>query len=303
MNLEDWDLANISDLTPFYNRQIEPLPYCYPVSVEEFDWGVRYDRYKNETHHLDRLHSHQVIVSKQGGEVVGFAHISIENDEDTGKQNGVIRFLSYVPGNREVGQTLLDEAESRFRAAEIGRIYAFLTPYVYRFYFLGYGVTEQQGHVTGLLGMNGYEIDRGEILMVWPHFEVTEPVLKDSSVEIQVQPFDGYGMLPGLEVYAFRNGERFAQCQNFSVGHRMRAAEAQDQTFMRWMGVNDSVHGQGWGRYLLQRALWEEQQLGYKHALISASTRNHAALLFYTNYGYRVTDTWYEYVKGWEDDS
>ena len=39
MNLEDWDLANISDLTPFYNRQIEPLPYCYPVSVEEFDCG------------------------------------------------------------------------------------------------------------------------------------------------------------------------------------------------------------------------------------------------------------------------
>ncbi|MDP6041573.1 MAG: hypothetical protein QGG64_23700, partial [Candidatus Latescibacteria bacterium] len=71
----------------------------------------------------------------------------------------------------------------------------------------------------------------------------------------------------------------------------------QDTFFVRWLGVQDERQHRGWGRYMLLRSHWENQKLGYRHASISTSTNNHRALLFYTNYGYSVRDTWYEYVK------
>ena len=75
------------------------------------------------------------------------------------------------------------------------------------------------------------------------------------------------------------------------------APEAQDQFFVVWLGVVETQQGRGWGRYLLLRMLWEMLQGGYRHAFISTDHRNHRALVFYTNMGFRVVDTSYEYVK------
>ena len=59
----------------------------------------------------------------------------------------------------------------------------------------------------------------------------------------------------------------------------------------------DGEQGRGWGRYLLTRTLWEARRLGYRHTAISTCKRNYRAQLFYTNYGYRVTDTVYGFIK------
>ena len=39
------------------------------------------------------------------------------------------------------------------------------------------------------------------------------------------------------------------------------------------------------------------RQAGYRHATISTSTTNHRGLLFYTNFGFRVVDSAYEFSK------
>ena len=153
------------------------------------------------------------------------------------------------------------------------------------------------GHVAGLFRMNGYEADHGEILLAWPNFEVTEPEPPSSGFETKERVLEGKGRLPGRALQLFREDEQFGVCGAHSVGHFQEAEEAQDQLFVEWLRIEDEVQGAGWGRYLLQRMLWEMKQTGYRHALISTSTNNHRALLFYSNFGFSVVDTAYEFVK------
>ena len=187
--------------------------------------------------------------------------------------------------------------EVRFRERGFSRIYAFLKNYIYRFHVLGYGVCDRQGHITGWLGMNGYEVYKGEIFIDYLHFDAEEPVLPNSDVEIRVQETAGCGDRPNLVVSANRDGERFGWCATVSLAHRHPVDALQDTFFVTGLGVDNADQHRGWGRYLLLRSHWENQKLGYRHASISTSTNNHRALLFYTNCGYRVRDTWYEYVR------
>jgi hypothetical protein len=294
MKLAFWDLKDASRLTGFYNRQIVGLPYCHPVTPGAFDWGIQHDRYEDTPH--ENLEAERLVVAEEGGRIVGFVHFCIENrvDKDTSGQSGLIRFLSYEPGRRACGQALLEEAEKHLDQT---RIKAFLTPYIYRFYFLGYGVSQRQGHVTSLLGMSGYKVTAGEVLLAWENYQVGEPVLPQAGVEIRVDQVEGRGALPGLMIRAYRNGHLFGTCQTFSMGQRQEVPEVQEMCFVRWLGVNEKEQHRGWGRYLWHRTLWEMQQIGYQHTLISANIQNYRALLFYTNYGYRVLDTTYSFEK------
>jgi len=167
-----------------------------------------------------------------------------------------------------------------------------------------------------LFRMNGYEINstrQGEIFMDQPEYSVAEPfakftlersegleggpVLSDNRVEIVVNRKPGRGVLPGLTVHAFRSGNEIGICESLSVGQYCQASEAQDWVFIKWIGVEEDERGKGWGRYLLQRNLWEMQKIGYKNTVISTDITNYRAQLFYTNYGYRVVDTAYGFVK------
>ena len=133
--------------------------------------------------------------------------------------------------------------------------------------------------------------------MAWENFHVSEPVLPERQVEIEVEQVPGHGDLPGLVIRSYRGGSQFGTCQSYSAGQRQRAEEAQDQFFVRWLGIDEGEQHRGWGRYLLHRTLWEMQEIGYKHSLISTGIHNHRALLFYTNYGYHVVDTTYNFSK------
>ena len=99
MEIQQWDITEAPKLTRVYNEQIAEVPYCYPVSPEEFEKGIRATK--------KHLHSDQLIIGKQNGEIIGFAHAAVE-DKDTGggkvESVGCIRFLTYERGHRPAGQ-------------------------------------------------------------------------------------------------------------------------------------------------------------------------------------------------------
>jgi ribosomal protein S18 acetylase RimI-like enzyme len=75
------------------------------------------------------------------------------------------------------------------------------------------------------------------------------------------------------------------------------AGEDHEWAFTKWLGVEAAVRGKGLGKHLLQRALLELRQAGYRHATISTARHNYRAALLYSNLGYRVVDWTYEYGR------
>ena len=134
----------------------------------------------------------------------------VETEEyEQNKHKGLIRFLTYQPGCRSVGQALLEESEKYLRDLGMDEIRAFRITYAhddysYRFYHLGFGlVSDKTMHIYALFRMNGYEINstrQGEIFMDQPEYSVAEPALPDNQVEIAVEQQPGRGALPGLTV-------------------------------------------------------------------------------------------------------
>ena len=306
MKITHWDVADAGDLAHVYNEQLARIPHCYPVSPEEFEIGIRYRKDADEPY--EELHSEKIIVIEQNGKIIGFADVAvIESGEDGQKENkGLIRFLTYQPGYRAVGQVILEESERYLRDLGISHISAFRITYddddfSYRFYQLGFGlVSDKVGHVYALFRMNGYEIssaEQGEIFLDQPEYSVDEPVPPDNKVEIVVKQQAGRGLLPGLTVRAFRGESEIGICKSLSVGKYCQASEAQDWVFIKWLGVEEAERGKGWGSYLLQRNLWEARKVSYKNTVISTDIINYRAQLFYTNYGYRVVNTGYGFGK------
>jgi len=306
MKIEYWDVADAGDLFHVYNEQLARVPHCYPVSPEEFEIGIRYRKDADEPY--EELHSEKIIVGEQNGKIIGFADFAVAEAEEDGRKEhkGLIRFLTYQLGYRPVGQTILEESERYLRDLGMGQIRAFRITYddddfSYRFYQLGFGlVSDRMGHVYALFRMNGYEINKtrqGEVFMNQPEYSVDEPVLSDNQVEIVVKEQPGRGILPGLTVQVFRNGSEIGICKSFSAGRYCQSSEAQDWVFIKWLGVEEAERGKGWGRYLLQKNLWEARKIGYKNTVISTDITNYRAQLFYTNYGYRVVNTGHGFVK------
>ena len=87
-----------------------------------------------------------------------------------------------------------------------------------------------------------------------------------------------------------RAGERIGVCVIGSVGECTGADEAQDWALVEWLGIEKPWQGQGWGRFLLSHALREAKDSGYRHSVISTDWRNDRAFVFYSNYGYRLSD-------------
>jgi len=302
MKIASRDRADTAGLARFYNEQVVRVPHCYPVSPEEFEAGLH--TRKEEDKHCKHLHADEALVSEEDGEILGFAHTAMGELEVNGQtiRGGLIRFLAYRPGHRAIGQALLTACEHHVRELGAERIWAFQKHAGYPFYHLGFGnLSDRLGHVYALLRMNGYDPDDGEIFLEQQDFVAAEPTPPDAAADIVVQEQVGSGTLPGLTVRALAGGKQIAACTCGSAGACCRAPQAQDTFFVRWLGVEPEHQGKGWGRYLLARAQCEMRRIGYRNAVISTDWRNHRALLFYTNYGFRVTDTVYGLVKHGQD--
>lgn len=303
MKIAYLDILEADKLVNVYNEQITQIPHCYPVSPEEFAAGIRFRKDADKPY--DNLHSQKIIVAEQGGNILGFSDVAVVSDikeEGQKEHQGLIRLLTYQRGCRAVGQALLKESEKYLTDLGEDQIKAFRVSYrndyCYRFYHLGFGLlSDRTSHICALFRMNGYEVCGGEVFMDQPDYIVDEPVSPDDSVDIIVERHQDCGDLPGLTVQALRNGKEIGVCKSLSTGKYCQNSEAQDWLFIKWLGVEGNDQARGWGRFLLQRNLWEARKIGYKNTIISADITNYRAHLFYTNYGYRVVDTTYGFVK------
>ncbi|MAF11717.1 hypothetical protein CMK11_14815 [Candidatus Poribacteria bacterium] len=300
MDIREQDLGGMRELAPLYNAQIADTPFCYAVSGDEFAEGV------TEWAHPEmsgRMRDQTVLVAVEGGEPVGFVHIVMGRvledwSEEAHIDCGAIRFITYPPGRRDVGQSLMDAAQRRLTGLGASRIHAFTKATAYRFYQLGFGLLPTaMGHIVGLLGMNGYTVRRGEYFLDRPDMEPTVPPPPDPRVKVTTECTEGRGDLPNLIVKARLGDADTGECECKSAGAYAYSPDAQRLFYVDWLGVTSEFRGQGWGSYLLLRALTEGRKLGYEGAVIATDWRNYRALLLYTNRGFRVASYAYDFYK------
>lgn len=306
------DNSSATELTDFYNEQITPIPYCPTVTPEEFELGFhfRINPWPEEDNTDRELAGHserKLIVAEENGEIVGFADVGKQiKDDEAGTEVGLIRVMMYRPGHRRAGQSILEQAEQYFRDLGLSRIEAF-TGHKYSFFRLGSGALPQSmGHVQALFGVNGYQFAKfendgktmGWFFFHWPEYRVSEPSPPDPSIEIAEKIIPGRGELPHLEIKAFREGELMAYTWSSSVESYGRNPDMQTTLYTDYVRVVEpGDQGKGWGRYLLERSLWEMKKRGYRNAVLSGSLSNYRGHLLYTNLGYRVVDSSCAFVK------
>jgi GNAT superfamily N-acetyltransferase len=290
------------DMTPdvarAYNRAIRPVPHCDPVSAETFHATVAAACTGGSSY--DLVHDERAYVALQGGEVLGFAHVAVGYRKPGDAQEvGLIRFLWYRPGHRDAGKALLDCAEATLRALGAPDVAVFPQMHRYPFYYLSSAyLSDRLGHVAALLGANGYQKTAGEVYMDWRDLPALEPAPAHVRAEIALEWVPGTGRLPGLTIRALRNGAQLGVCMCVSCAeYGGVGSDEEDWAFTKWIGVEPAAQGRGLGRHLLQRALLELRQAGYRHAAISTALDNYRAALMYSNLGYQVIDWTYEYGR------
>ncbi|MDE2727361.1 MAG: hypothetical protein OXI19_05010 [Gemmatimonadota bacterium] len=321
MKIRTLEIDQASALTDFYNKQFSGMPYCYPVTEDEFETGVRW--HEEEDRPYEDLSEESILVAEnECGAVAGFAHVAIcrrgEEEDRIGlhpieelleDRIGLIRFFHYRAGARPAGQALLEAAEARLRDFGVGQIRAF-SYFGYRFHrFCHAFQSDRMGHVGALLCMNDYRITRGIILLELPDFRVPDPVLPDPGVTTRFETQPGRGKLPNMEFQLFRGDQCIGQGFAQSLGDFCRSPLAQDTFYIPWFSiegspvggrVSEGEQGKGFGRYMMEVLLREMRRLGYRHATTQANTGSPRPILLYTNMGYRVVDTNYQYFKDFE---
>ena len=287
-------------VTQFYNRLTADVPHCYPVKEKELATAIRGVTTGKSDKDEGGIDSETAFVAMVNGAVQAFIHVGIGQiwDHEERKENaGIIRFLGYERGARRVGQAVLEKAEDHLKTYNIAKISAFPQDYRYRFYHFSHAyLSDALDQVQGLLGFNGYRRSEGEVFLDWEDYTVV-PTPASLSVELSVDWEDGRGAHPNCTVKAYQNDEQVGICESVCGGEFSSHPDAQDWLHTVWLGVEDEFQGQGLGRYLLQYALQEMKQIGYRHAAISTAWDNHRAFLFYSNCGYRTVDWTYEFVK------
>jgi GNAT superfamily N-acetyltransferase len=296
----------LGHLAKLYNHAVEPIPYCYPANRLDFsaELAPLFREEGNEdaaedAQQDDPRHDEAVFVAVEKRRLAGFVHAAMGSPRP-GKEpeEGLIRFLWYRPGMREAGDRLLHAAEEHCAALGAPAISVFPQKHRYSFYMMKAAfMSDVLGHVVALLGLRGYARNNGEVFMDWPEFTVAEPGPLLDGLPVDVEHTGGRGRLPGVTVRVAPEGKEIAVCENVSAGEFSRDRLAQEWLFTTWVGVDDEYQGLGLGRWLLQRALWEAQKIGYRHASISTAWENYRALLFYTNFGYAVTNWTYGYRR------
>lgn len=285
--------AMSSELTLAYNNIVRGVPHCYPVTVEDFASAVAGAVEEGQSH--DQLRSEAAFVARRGTLILGFIHVAIQRPKEANEiEQGIIRFFWYERGHRKAGDALLDAAEEYLRQRNVRQITAFPQDYRYPFYYVQNAyLSDHLDQVHALLGFNGYKRVAGEVFLDWVNYEPVVPSPTDVSADISLQWRQGRGTRPGLIVQAYQGKKEIGICVCVSGGEFSHADDAQDWLFTTRIDVSEEMQGKGLGGHLLQRALQEMHDVGYRHAAISTGWQNFRAFLFYSNYGYHVVDWTY----------
>ena len=263
----------------------------------------------------------QVLVARQQNTLLGFVHTAIWHKDRGGEtwrignhpiedlladQVGLIRCFYHRPGHRAAGQALLEAAQTHFAQRNLHQIRAF-SFHSYRFYRFGRTfLPDRLGHLRGLLGYNDYHITRGSILLELPQYQYSEPTLPDVGIKVEVELQQGRGQRPNIALHLYRGSDTIGEAACISAGHFCRAPQAQTTFYFPWFFIkgnnvaarqSQGEQGKGLGRYMMQRALWEAAQQGYETATLHVGMGDMRPQLFYTNLGFQVVDTSYQFFK------
>ena len=281
----------LDELTRLYNELTGPVPHCSAITATElaaaFAGDCGYEAYG------ERLEQEAVFVALER-EVMGFVHVGQgkTRQRDGGQPLGSLRFLAYPRGRRDAGQALLERAETWLRAAGLDSVLVYRQAYRYPFYHFAHAfLSNHLEHIQALLQMNGYQVCGGEIFLDWPHMN-PGPAIEGSglAIELGLKKTPGLGSLPDIKVVAYHHGQEIGTCISLSAASFSRREIDEDWIFTNWLGITEAYQGRGLGRYLLDCALIEARESGYRHAAISTAIDNPRALLFYANCGYQAVD-------------
>ena len=292
----------IVDLTPdlvpeiwhVYNEGVAGVPHCYPVSGRWFAEAM--EGAQGESDRSAPLRDQRVLVARHGAETVGFIHVARDFQNPDIPTWG-IRFLMYRPGERAVGNALIQSAARHFETQSADRILAFHQSYRYGFYHRSAAfLSDRLGHVQALFQTHGYERVSGEVFMDWDDYGLAEREAPPLSIDVAGETSTGRGTLPGLTNRALLDGEEIGECTIVSCGEYADQEAVQDRLFVASLDINEPYQGRRLGVYLLRKTLNDAYEIGYRHAAISTAMDNARAFVFYTNYGFRVSDWTYGWV-------
>jgi GNAT superfamily N-acetyltransferase len=120
-------------------------------------------------------------------------------------------------------------------------------------------------------------------------FDPPEPSRVDLDVRISVHWKDSTSK-SNVKLEAHLGDIRIAECLAHRIAEYTDEEKAKDWFCISWLGVGESFRGKHLGKHLLERTMLEMRQAGYRHAIISTAVNNHLAFVFYTNFGFEISD-------------
>lgn len=282
--LRDDDIPEVAAL---YNEQVTTLPNCRPVELEEFRHGLR------DLWPRGGLRDSRAIIVVSGGQPAGYVHIvrgdftDVYGNEQSG---GVIIFYTYKPTHRAAGQLLLNEAEQYVQHVARDSIWAYQIVEGYPFFGLG-NLSDRAGHVSALLGANGYRPNEEWVVLGRETRMIKRPAAPTGRYEIAFSCNESSALVAELRL----REELIGECRAYP---RRAGMSPEDSLYISDLVIYpEQLRGTGLGRYLLEEMLWRSQELGYRYSLVKALLDNHIAQLLYTSVGYRVCDVSRGYHK------
>lgn len=288
LRITQWDRSDFGQIAELFNQLEAEIPYSRPVDPESFCASI--------AEPAGDLHQEFLLVATEAGQPRGYVHAGlIIGDEDP--RRGAIRSLSFPRDRRQIGQALLDSVHQKLGELGASKYQALTGKFGYRCTWYA-SLKSPWEHVYALLGGNGYRIE-GQLglVCIWPDYEISEPTLPDPGVEVEISDAPIYpnttnhGEAPMVSVRAWRKGKSVGTCENRTYHLSCWGSAAQDVCYTGGMVVDERERGQGLGRYLMQRGLYEMRRHGHRHALLDLQGDNYAALMLYQSMGYRVAYT------------
>ncbi len=272
-------------LAEVYNRQVAGItPLCPVATSEEFvhDCSLESDFAINQG-----FHDPCIIAAELAGKIEGFAHVVGKAD----KQVGLIRFLTYRPGDWTIGKALLLESLSYLRGLGYDRIQGFF-PKAYRFYHFGIpSLSYHTAHVYALFGANGFQPAKGWRFMLRPlrsirGFSEDTP----SGYKVLVERIPGAGNYPNLRVSLSQNDQEvgWIHCRS---AQEFASSAPHDHIQFSSVRVVEDHRNRGLGVWLGQRAFIELAETGYSEVSVVTGDDNYRAQLLYSRLGFSTIDT------------
>ena len=287
-----------TDMHNLYNQTIAPVAHCYPIDLKRFTEALE-PTLKTHNKGPKNMRSQKAFVAIEQNTVLGYVQAGLLVDSEEHIQCAGIRFLSYKPGHRSVGDALIKKIESWSRNAGATTLFAFHQQHRLPFYhYAGSHLSDRMGHIQASFAMRQFEKFAGAVFLTHDNFRPREPQPNDFTMTTKVaQKYEGNTHLPNLIHEALINNKVVGTCISISSEVDLKHNDVKDFLFVDELDVEEQWQGKGIGKYLLQSVLNSAYDIGYRQAGISTTWDNHRAFIFYSNFGFAVSDWTYGWKK------